>query len=184
MKGQFNHFKTRVLGATLAIVMVFTTMIPTPAFATEDVCEHEAIPEDTTTIQPRGGTQNWGKTGEVGNYPGVHVGTFTCYNNNLTPVKTITESGNLYIWGNAWKADNLAGNVVTKVQIREYPSGKVLKSVDSHSICTCGQEHKFKTPSIYLNAGQKIQIFFDVCSIGTPPGGYRSAKISYYYVLK
>lgn len=184
MKGRFNRTKRRLLGGMIAIVMVFTTMVSTPTFAAENVCNHEMEPEDTITIQPRGGVENWGKTGEVGNYPGVHVGVFTCYNNNLTPVKTITESGEFYIWGKAWKADNLAGNVVTKIQIREYPSGRVLKTTESHSICTCGEEHEFKTPSIYLNAGQKIQIFFDVCSIGTPPGGYRSAKISYYYVLK
>lgn len=179
MKSITKGSAKRFLGACLAMVMLFSAVAYTPVFAAENICNHDTIEETTPSIQPRAGTENWGKAG----YPGIHVGTFNCYNNNLTPVKTITESGNFYIYGDARKSDNLNGNVVTKIQIREYPSGRVLWSGESHSACSCGGLHKFQSKSIHLNAGQRIQIFFDVCSIGTPPGGYRSALISYNYVL-
>ncbi len=180
MKIMTKRSVKRFLGTCFAMLMLFSTVASTPVLAAENICNHDTIEETAPIIQTRGGTENWGKA----DYPGIHVGTFNCYNNNLTPVKTITESGNFYIYGRANKIDNLNGNVVTKLQIREYPSGRVLWSGESRPACSCGELHKFQSPSIYLNAGQKIQIFFDVCSIGTPPGGYRSAKISYYYVLK
>lgn len=179
MKKVSNGTVKRLLGACLAMVMLFSTVAVTPAFAAENTCDHEVIEEMTPSVQPRAGVESWGKVA----YPGIHVGTFDCYNNNLTPVKTITQSGEFYIHGSAQKIDGKEGNVVTKIEIREYPSGRVLWSGQSRSACSCGQLHKFQSAPVYLEAGQRIQIFFDVCSIGTPPGGYRSARISYRYVL-
>lgn len=126
------------------------------------------------------GTQTFYRTGASG----AHVGQFHCYNNNLTPMKTIGESGTFYIYGTARKGDSLNGNVVTKIQIREYPSGRVLTSTSSYAVSTDGTVHAFETTPIYLTAGQTIKIFFDICSVGTPPGGYRSADIDYSYVLQ
>lgn len=126
------------------------------------------------------GTQTFYKTGPSGS----HVGEFHCYNNNLTPVKTIGESGEFHIFGTAKKGDSLNGNVVTKIEVREYPSGRVLTSTQSYAVSTDGKEHVFNTTPIYLTSGQRIRIYFDVCSIGTPPGGYRSADISYDYMLQ
>lgn len=157
----------RLLAISLAVILLGVSIANVPVYAAEQ-------------IQPRAGAETLYKTGTSGNY----VGTFYCYNNNLTPVKKMGESGYFSIFGTANKTDHLSGNVVTKIEVREYPSGRVLTSTQSYSISTDGTAHAFETTPVYLNAGQSIQIFFDVCSIGTPPGGYRSAKIVYSYVLQ
>ena len=152
--------KKRFLGIIMSLVMVMVTMISVPVYAA--------------------GTQTLYKTSSSGDV----VGSFHCYNNNTTPVKTIGESGNFYIFGTSIKGDTLSGNVKVKIQIRDAYTGSVLTSTESYAVSTDGTVHVFDTTPMYLEAGRKIRIFFDVCSVGTPPGGYRSADISYSYVLQ
>lgn len=160
-KISLSKTKRRLLGILLSAVMIFTCISPVTAFAA--------------------GTETWYKNG---GYPGTQVGSFNCVNNNLSPVKTIGQSGYLYIWGTAEKSDPYAGNVVTTVEIRSYTTGGTLASTRSYAINPEGTLHYFETPHIYVTAGQQIRIFFDVSSISNPPGPYRQAYISYAYVLE
>lgn len=97
-------------------------------------------------------------------------------NNNTTPVKTITKNGTLKLWFNYTKSDNYDGSVMVKVTV--YVNG-VQQSYDelTHS----GSDELM--PTCEVHAGDKVQIFTDVCSIGTPSSHYRSATITYYYAI-
>ncbi|MNT18798.1 hypothetical protein D3C72_1540180 [compost metagenome] len=155
-----SNAKKRFLGIMLSTLMILTLFAPITAFAA--------------------GTETFYKNG---GFPGTQIGGFNCTNNNLSPVKTIGESGYFYIWGIAEKSDPYAGNVVTTVEIRSYSTGAVLTSTKSYATNSSGTQHYFQTNPIYLSAGQQIRIFTDVSSIGTPPGPYRQAYINYAYVL-
>lgn len=122
------------------------------------------------------GTETWYKDQR---YPAE----YTITNNNLTPVKTIAESGNLCIYGFFWKADSDAySNVKLHVEIREYGTGRILASTDAQNLDYPLSNSFFVNTRV--NAGQKIQIFFDVSSINNPPGPYRKATVQYeaYFV--
>lgn len=152
--------RKKLLGIFLTLALVLSTIITVPANAA--------------------GTQTLYKTPPSG----ANIGGFHCYDNNTTPVKTIGESGSFYIFGTAKKGDNLSGNVKVKIEIRDHSTGAVLKRTESYPVSVDGTAHAFETEPINVYAGQKLQIFFDVCSVGTPPGGYRSADINYSYCLQ
>lgn len=156
-----SNAKRRLLGIGLTAIMLISLVTPTTAFAA--------------------GNETWYANG---GYPGTQVGSFNCTNNNLSPTKTIGSSGWLYVWGIADKSDPYNGNVVTTVEIRSDYDGSVLTSTTSYAINDSGTEHYFETSPIYVTAGQKVRIFFDVSSISNPPGPYRQAYISYAYVLQ
>lgn len=108
---------------------------------------------------------------------------YTITNNNLTPYKVIAESGVLCVYGHVWKADSASySNVRLTVEIRDYPSGRVLnRTVVDNNQYPYGDPF-FVDAEVY--AGQKIQLFFDVSSINNPPGPYRKALVNYeaYFV--
>lgn len=161
IKKLLTNTKRRLLGIGLTAIMLISLVTPTTAFAA--------------------GTETWYANG---GYPGTQVGSFNCTNNNLSPVKTIGDSGWLYIWGTAEKSDPYSGNVVTTVEIRSNYNGSTLVSTQSYPINESGTEHYFETSPIYVTAGQQVRVFFDVSSISNPPGPYRQAYISYAYVLQ
>lgn len=123
---------------------------------------------------------------EVGLYAGTETwyggsalaGDYTFENNNLTPVKTMGQSGTLRISGSFYGADGYASASPIKltVEIRS-TSGAVL----ARTIAT--DDRTGSTPfglSCNVTQGQRIQIFFDASSIANPPGIYRSAHVTYY----
>ena len=122
---------------------------------------------------------------EVGLYAGTETwyggsalaGDYTFENNNLTPVKTMGQSGTLRISGSFYGADGYASASPIKltVEIRS-TSGAVL----ARTIAT--DDRTGSTPfglSCNVTQGQRIQIFFDASSIANPPGIYRSAHVTY-----
>lgn len=125
----------------------------------------------TTSISTRGGTENWGEAQKK------NVGTFTFKNNNLTPVKTITKSGYLYLHVKYSKADSYDGNVMLTVKIKK-SNGTQLTNDTFYSY---GKEEM--TSWTHVSAGDKIQIFFDASTTTGPSAHYRSANVTYYYTL-
>jgi hypothetical protein len=103
---------------------------------------------------------------------------------NITPVKTIGDTGNLtLVFGFSSKRNGIDEPtwyppVKITAQIRSASSGAVL----AQTIFEEGTGTTF-TLSKYLTAGTQIQIFIDVSSLYNPPGPYRKAGISYYYML-
>lgn len=130
------------------------------------------------------GIENWGSS--EGPEENIRV-----YNNNLTPVKTITKSGTLTIhfmtlpcklgYSHCNCNDREPSNwspVVGTFQIRN-TAGRVLATSPQ-----CGEVDS-KTVSCYVTAGTKIQLFMDVSTRPgySRPGAYRKAHFSYYYTI-
>lgn len=113
-------------------------------------------------------------------------------NNNLTPVKTIKNTGTLTIkyltlpckpgYTHCSCSDCEPWSyppVKATVQIREAYTGRVLAS------STTGEMDLHAQVSAHVQAGTKVQIFFDVSTKDgyQRPGAYRKAHFSYYYTL-
>ena len=109
----------------------------------------------------------------VGNYKA----SYTLTNNNLTPYKIMGDTANLVVFGDFKKADTGSSNIKLTVQIREYPSGRVLAQTVVNNTNYPNSNMFFITTQV--TAGQKIQLFFDASSINNPPGFYRKAWVDY-----
>ena len=178
MKG-LSQFKQKIIVFLLtASVAIFSV---TPVFAQEDnqvvtkenTATTSAIGESITDAVTRAGNETWSGSGFGGSY------TFIDY--NLTPVKTMGESGTLIISGSFTGNDGYANASPIKltVQIRS-TSGAVLGSTvvgDDRS----GATHFAVTAPV--SKGQQIQLYFDASSIANPPGILRSAYVAYNYGL-
>lgn len=110
-------------------------------------------------------------------HDGNYEASYTLTNNNLTPYKIMGDTANLVIFGDFKKADTGNSNIKLKVQIRDYPSGNVLKETVVDNTNYPNTNMFFITTPV--TAGQKIQIFFDASSINNPPGFYRKAWVDY-----
>jgi PBP1b-binding outer membrane lipoprotein LpoB len=117
------------------------------------------------------GTEDWGAAQKT------KVGTMNVYNQNTTPVKTITRTGTLNLWYLYTKGDSYDGDVMVKITV--YVNG-VKKSYYEHT--HAGSEELI--PTCQVSAGDKVQILTDVCTITGSSSHYRSAKITYSYAIK
>lgn len=179
MRKNFSKLKKRILGIVVG-VSVFAFSV-SPVFAqgqeNEDVAPTlkatETADASVESIQPRAGTETWYGSGFGGSYK------FTDY--NLTPVKTMGNSGTLVISGNFYGADGYANSSRIKLTAQIRSTSGVVKAstivVDDRSGST-----PF-TVSCSVSAGEKIQLYFDASSIANPPGIYRSAYVSYDYAI-
>lgn len=177
MRKNFSKLKKRILGIVVG-VSVFAFSV-SPVFAqgqeNEDVAPTttETVDANVESIQPRAGTETWYGSGFGGSY------RFTDY--NLTPVKTMGQSGTLVISGSFYGADGYANSSRIKLtaQIRS-TSG----AVKSYTIVV--DDRSGSTPftvSCPVSAGEKIQLYFDASSVANPPGIYRSAYVEYDYAI-
>ena len=114
-------------------------------------------------------------------HDGNYKASYTLTNNNLTPYKIMGDTANLVVFGNFKKADTGSSNIKLTVQIREYPSGRVLAQTVVNNTNYPNSNMFFITTQV--TAGQKIQLFFDASSISNPPGYYRRAFIEYWYYI-
>ena len=124
-------------------------------------------------LEPRAGNETWVGSGFGGSY------TFTDY--NLTPIKTMGQSGTLVISGIFRGTDGYANvsRIKLTVQIRS-TSGSIKSStvvVDDRSGSTAF------SVSCSVSQGETIQLFFDASSVANPPGIYRSAFVDYDYAI-
>lgn len=182
MRKNFLKLKKRIVGIVLGVSVFAFSVVP--VFADEQENENSTLESSQTaetltsmdnveSILPRAGTETWYGSGAGGSY------TFTNY--NLTPVKTMGQSGTLIISGSFSGADGYANSSPIKltVQIRSI-SGAVKAStiqIDDRSGAT------FFSVVASVSAGEKIQLYFDASSIANPPGIYRSAYVSYDYAI-
>ena len=129
--------------------------------------------KDPLGIVARAGNETWTGSGFGGAF------RFTDY--NLTPVKTMGQSGLLAITGYFYGDDGYADSVPIKLtfQIRD-TSGRVLATTVVED--TRNGNIPFVI-SCSVSQGQKIQLFMDASSIGNPPGPTRSAYIAYDYAI-
>ena len=110
-------------------------------------------------------------------------------NNNLTPIKTIGRNGYLIIDNFVATCDSTYctcpdqepldySAITVHMQIRKVGTGEILADewFDQHRIFS--YELKTNRP---VSIGEQVQVFFDVCSKGTPPGPYRKAHIQFRY---
>lgn len=124
-------------------------------------------------VQPAfaAGTETWYSS--HGNYDAA----YTFNDDNLTPVKTMGDSGTLVVFGDFKKADSGSSNVKLTAEIRAYPSGTVLDRIVVDN--TNYPNPNLFALSTHVTAGQKIQIYFDASSVSNPPGFLRSAYVDY-----
>lgn len=150
---QISKIKKRLLAFFLTLTMIFALSQPTNAFAA--------------------GTETWYK----GSY---EVGAFNMVSDNLTPVKTLGDSGALLVSFSFYRTDPYSSSPIKlTMQIRNADTGYVYETV-------VVKETEADGGFIFLNnmtAGTRLQIYFDASSISNPPGPYRCAHISYGYTL-
>ncbi len=150
----------RKISVCLLAALMLCSMFSTTALATQNVVALGSRTE--YGILPMAGTETW--------YAGVgDAGSFTMQGFNITPVKTMGDSGTLEIFGYYSQADGL-GAVSLIVEIREAYTGRVIASNDGD-----GYEFSLSTP---VTKGQKIQIYF-----GVKGNSSRKVSISYGYSL-
>lgn len=130
----------------------------------------------TTTayaVETRSGSETW--------YLGqATVGSFVVENDNLTPVKTIGDDGDLFVWTEFSRADSSSYSpIVVTAELRDYDTGAVLDRVQYK------EGEPIDRTLYYQNAkkGQRIQVYWDISSQYNPPGPYRKANITYGYIL-
>ncbi len=108
-------------------------------------------------------------------------------NNNLTPVKTLGDSGKLHlIWNVTPVRDGVNEPtyyppIQVTLQLREAYTGRVL---DQYLYIEGLHPDSFSLYGGDLPAGTKVQFYVDVSSQYNPPGPYRKALINYHYVLE
>ena len=179
MRKSFSKIKKRILGIVVGVSVFAFSVSPvfaqgqeneevTPALKTTEI-----VDASVESVQPRAGTETWYGSGFGGSY------RFTDY--NLTPVKTMGNSGTLVISGSFYGDDGYANSSPIKLtaQIRS-TSGAVRAStvvVDDRSGATGF------VMSCRVTAGDKVQLYFDASSIANPPGIYRSAYVEYNYAI-
>lgn len=180
-----NRMKSKVTRLFISMLAMLTLLIASalPTFAAPTNTSGDMQSENTVasvepvmqtpSIAPRAGAETWTGSG--------FGGAYTFYDYNLTPVKTMGNSGTLLVYGNFHCADGFASShpIALTVQIRN-TAGRVLEYtsiVDSLSGST-----PFAV-SYHVNAGDKIQLYFDASSVGAQPGIYRSAYVEYSYII-
>lgn len=112
-------------------------------------------------------------------------------NNNTTPVKTIGKAGTLTIENWITRCNSNYCNcsdqeptsysqINVHIQIISYDTGEILAD-------GWFREHNVFAQSLSttrsLRVGERVRIFFDICSLNNPPGPYRKAHISYRYKI-
>ncbi len=108
---------------------------------------------------------------------GNYKASYTFTDTNLTPYKIMGNTANLVVFGKFKKADTGRSNIKLTVQIRDYPSGRVLDQMVVDNTNYPNTNMFFLATTV--TAGQKIQLFFDASSINNPPGFYRKAWVDY-----
>ena len=101
------------------------------------------------------------------------IGSFTLVGSNLTPVKTMGDSGNFTLFGTATASGSY---FCVRVQIRDYSTGRILCSTTTGDVIN--GTASYQTPTISVSSGQKIQIYMDY---STTPS--HSAVVSMNYKL-
>lgn len=163
----------RFLGVALACVMVLG--LSTTTFAAEQPTVQSESSNQSDTISPRAGAETW--------YPGDRsFGTMNLTNYNITPVKTMGASGNLFVYGYYRTTDGRSRAILT-TEVRKAYSSTVLCSGTSTEAANTGQRTYFATGVTHVNAGDKIQIYNDISSVTPQPSGspYRKAYVELYY---
>ena len=128
------------------------------------------------------GVETWGKDTAIGPWEDIRV-----TNDNWTPVKTMGRSGTLII-------DNFItpcnANYCTcadqeptsypqlnvNIKIVNYDTGEVLADewFRQHIVFS----YELKTTRA-VAVGERLRVYFDVCSLNNPPGPYRKAHIQF-----
>lgn len=164
------------------VALAATLIMPTRSFAAEvpetsnevqtailatDIAEEDSLGILTT----RAGNETWTGSGLGGDF------RFIDY--NLTPVKTMGQSGTLTISGNFYGNDGYADSSPIKLtfEIRSTSGAVLARTVVPD---TRNGNIPFAV-SCHVSKGQQIQLFMDASSIANPPGILREAKIQYYY---
>lgn len=151
--------RIRVAGTLLVTLLLASSMFATVANASE--------------IMPMGGTE----TLPYGYY---EIGSFTFFNNNLTPVKTVGGTGKLQ-FGVQWRRSPLdtgIGNIKLYIEVRDASTQRVLcsKTLSGSGDYTFSYD---TTPDLYVTAGSKLQVFLDARSAGQSNGNFRTAEIGF-----
>lgn len=130
--------------------------------------------EDAVAV-PYGGVETWNFTGYIGKY----AGGFDMEGRNLTPVKTIaTHPYNQYLIINTNFTCSSAS--ILTVQIKEYPSGRVLAQ-SSSSATTNGSVVVAAGPNM---SGKQVQIFSRLTDANGNYIDSRKCHIDYWYTLR
>ena len=173
--------KKRLLATLMSAIMCLSMSSvafaaePTDSSANnEETIENQILSEDSQIIS-RAGTETWDFTGYIGKY----AGSFSMEGRNLTPVKTIAvNSLNQYL---VISTDfSCSTPSILTVQIREYPSGRVLAQNRS-GVTTSGSVNVAAGPNM---SGKRVQIF---TMISDSNGNYvdsRVCNIKYWYTLR
>ncbi len=144
----------------LCLTLVFATLVGTTSVA------HAQI-----------GTPNevWTSSDQSG-----HV---TMHDTNLTPVKTMGRSGTLALWFAFTKADD-GPPIKLRIQVRNLTQNRNYDFVTYHYPASI--EERFPHPDIWVNQGDRLQIYFDICTEDgyARPGYTRSAVVQYGYNFK
>ena len=165
MKRLYAFFLSVILGLSITNVAHATDCTPISVDSDNIVFTFS----DEQPIVPYAGVETWYKTS-------LHtVGSFYLDGQNLTPLKTIGNAGSLTVYADATASH---GNpYVLYMEIREYPSGRVLASGKSVSMCDCGSvQHAGLT--LKVQKGQKIQVFTKYSTTPRTP-----AKLTLSYSL-
>lgn len=161
--------KRFLVGLVVATTMLVTTVVPALAATDSDVNTDTSV----ESVSPRAGNETWSGSG--------HGGSYTFTDTNLTPVKTMGESGRLLISGSFYGNDGYASSHPIKltVEIRS-TSGAVLGRT---SVIDDRSGNVPFAVSANVSADQQIQLFFDASSVASSPGIYRSAYVTYSYAI-
>ena len=174
--------KKRLFATLLCVIMCLS--VSGTALAAESA---DSIIGDNSSIMaiggseavPYGGVETWYYTGYISRF----VGSFTMEGRNLTPVKTIATdpNNNRYLTIDAEFTCN-SPSILT-VEIREYPSGRVLASRSS-GVTTSGEVIVQAGSSTSYMSGKQVQIFFRITDANGNYIDNRQCNISYWYTLR
>lgn len=105
----------------------------------------------------------------------------TIYDTNLTPVKTMGRSGKLNMWFAFTKGDNGPAEKMN-VEVRNTTQNKTYYKTIHNPVSI---DEWFWLNNIYVNQGDKIQVFFDICTEDgyAKPGYKRTAIVQYGYAF-
>ena len=153
--------------ATLLFALTFAFSANLSVFAQSSAEERvDSQLSSQETISPMSGTETL--------YRGTNtIGSFTLVGSNLTPIKTIGDSGQFTLYGTA-RANN--SYFCIRVQIRDYSTGRVLCSTTTGDVNN--GTANYQTPVINVSNGQKIQIYMDYIYVPS-----QSAVVSMNYTL-
>ncbi len=181
----------KLIGLLTSLALCFS-LFSVPAFAATEqsdnsvytLSQNEVKTTDANLIVPNGANEELSLSPKAGTetwYRGSRtVGSFNMSNNNLTPVKTIGDSGTLDVWFTFYRNDQYSSSPIKLTfQIRDASTGHVYGTVVAYE----GQDVGGGIVMTNVPAGTRIQLYFDASSISNPPGPYRKAHITYGYTL-